>query len=248
MEEKPKALVALNEDDYSYPLADVSSLSYEEKVDLFKRGMHQPQKLHSDEEFEQWVTLFAEWNKYSYPDGHEPTEKEREHDRMTTASIKRAMWYHNKRFKAWKKEHLQPLIDELVGHAAHAPQYDWQFLYGLEYAKLRCMKAYFSHSLIADDNGDFGFNRWIDTCINLLEHLKNDGVHISDDQIRRMNIRNVRDVVSSSMIDDYLEAPIPRTDDDALPDKFFYGRKIYVRKMERLYYRIRLYKMREWWE
>ena len=27
-----------------------------------------------------------------------------------------------------------------------------------------------------------------------------------------------------------------------------YGRKIYVRKMERLYYKIRLYKMQDWWE
>ena len=31
-------------------------------------------------------------------------------------------------------------------------------------------------------------------------------------------------------------------------DKEFYGRKIYVRKMERLYHLIRLYKTRDWWE
>ena len=37
-------------------------------------------------------------------------------------------------------------------------------------------------------------------------------------------------------------------EESGLPDKIYYGKKIYVRKMERLYYRIRLYKMREWWE
>ena len=248
MDDKPKAMVALSEYEYSYPLVDVSGLSEEEKTDLLRRGMHRPKELHSDEEFEQWVTLFAEWNTYSCSDGHEPTEEEREHDKMRTACYERGMWYHNKRFKAWKKEHLQPLIDELVEHAANDPQYDWQYLYSLEYAKLRCMKAYFSHSIIADANGDFGFNFWIDTCISLLQYLKNDGMNISEEQIKQMNIRNVRDIVSSSMIDDYLKAPALETDDDILPDKLFYGRKVYVRKMERLYYRIRLYKLREWWE
>ena len=155
---------------------------------------------------------------------------------------------HRKRFNEWKKEHLQPLIDELMEHAAHDPQYDWQYLYALEYAKLRCMRAYFSHSLIADENGNFGFNRWIDTCISLLKYIKDDDLHISRQQIDRMNIKNVGDIVSSALVDAYEEAPTPSDEEDDLPDKLYYGKKIYVRKMERLYYRIRLYKMREWWE
>lgn len=119
------------------------------------------------------------------------------------------MWYHNKRFKAWKNVHLQPLVDELVEHAANDPQYDWQYLYSLEYAKLRCMRAYFSHSTIADSNGNFGLSLWIDTCISLLQHMKDDGTNISEDLIKRMNIRNVRDVMPLSIIDDYLKAPVP---------------------------------------
>ena len=106
------------------------------------------------------------------------------------------------------------------------------------------MRAYFSHSLIADENGNFGFNRWIDTCISLLKYIKDDDLHISRQQIDRMNIRNVGDIVSSALVDAYEEAPTPSDEEDGLP----YGKKIYVRKMERLYYRIRLYKMREWWE
>lgn len=43
---------------------------------------------------------------------------------MVTAKYERTLWYHRKRFNEWKKEHLQPLIDELVEHAAHDPQYD----------------------------------------------------------------------------------------------------------------------------
>lgn len=167
---------------------------------------------------------------------------------MVTASYERGLWYHRKHFNEWKKEHLQPLIDELMEHAPHDPQYDWQYLYALECAKLRCMRAYFSHSLIADEKGNFGFNRWIDTCIGLLEHIKDDGLHISRQQIERMNIRNIGDIVPRSLIDAYEEAPMPGEEEDDLPDKLYYGKKICVRKMERLYYRIRLYKMRDWWE
>ena len=167
---------------------------------------------------------------------------------MVTASYERGLWYHRKHFNEWKKEHLQSLIDELMEHAAHDPQYDWQYLYALECAKLRCMRAYFSHSLIADEKGNFGFNRWIDTCIGLLEHIKDDGLHISRQQIERMNIRNIGDIVPRSLIDAYEEAPMPGEEEDDLPDKLYYGKKICVRKMERLYYRIRLYKMRDWWE
>ena len=246
--DEPKILTGLNNDDYEYPLADVSNLSAEEKKDLLHRGLQRPKELRSDEEFEQWVTLFSELNTYSHDDDYEPTAEDIERERMRTASYQRGLWYHGKRFNEWKKEHLQPLIDELVEHAAHDPQYDWQYLYALEHAKLRCMRAYFSHSLIADEEGNFGFNRWIDTCVNLLQYIKDDDLHISQEQIEQMNIRNVGDIVPSSLVDAYEEAPMPSEEKDCLLDKIYYGKKIYVRKMERLYYRIRLYKLRDWWE
>ena len=75
--DEPKTLSGINQDSYDYPLADVSHLSEEEKKDLLRRGMRMPKELHSDEEFEQWVTVFAEWNTYSCNDGHKPTEEER---------------------------------------------------------------------------------------------------------------------------------------------------------------------------
>ena len=138
---------------------------------------------------------------------------------MVTASYERGLWYHRKHFNEWKKKHLQPLIDELAEHAVHDPQY------------VRCMRAYFSHSLIADENGNFGFNRWIDTCISLLKYIKDDDLHISRQQVDRMNIRNVGDIVSSALVDAYEEAPTPSDEEDGLPDKLYYGKKIYVRKL-----------------
>lgn len=246
--DEPKILTGLNSDNYEYPLADVSNLSAEERKDLLHRGLQRPKELRSDEEFEQWVTLYSELNTCSHDDDYEPTAEDVERERMMTASYQRGLWYHRKRFNEWKKKHLQPLVDELTEHAAHDPQYDWQYLYALEHAKLRCMRAYFSHSLIADEDGNFGFNRWIDICISLLQHLKDDGSSISESRIDRMNVRNVGDIVSQCTIDNYENAPIQQDVEYGLPDRLFYGHKIYVRKMERLYYRIRLYKMREWWE
>ena len=246
--DNPKELAGLAPSKYDYPLADVSHLSEKEKKDLLKHGMRIPKELQSDEEFEQWVTVFSEWNTYSYSDGHKPTEEEINFEKMVTASYERGLWYHRKRFNEWKKEHLQPLIDELAEHAAHDPQYDWQILYELEYAKLRCMRSYFSHSLIADENGNFGFNRWIDTCVSLLQYIKDDDLHISQEQIEQMNIRNIEDIVSPTIVDTYEEVLVSSNEDDGLPDKLYYGKKIYVRKMERLYYKIRLCKMREWWK
>ena len=248
--DKPKAMAGLQEEDYCYPLADVSHLSEVEKEKLRIRGMHIPKLLDSDEEFERWVSVFTPWNWHvTMPEGgFDALSEEDKQTVMLGAAYERSLWYHKKRFKAWQKEHLQPLVEDLVKEAANAPQYDWQYLYSLELKKLRCMRAYFSHSIIADKNGNFGFNRWIDICIRLLEFLEMDGNNISDDQVMRMNVRNVGGLVSLDMVEDYKSAPVSVAEDECGLDKAYYGRKIYVRKMERLYYLIRLYKMREWWE
>lgn len=250
-----KALAGLEErDNYQYPLADVSHLSEKEKYELRIKGMRIPKELKSDEEFEQWVTVYALWdaeNSFIYTSKgkrvHLADDEKKKHI-MDTASYQRAMWYYKKRFEAWAKEELQPLVDKLVEVAKTGPQYDGCFLYELEYHKLRCMRAYFSHSLIADKNGHFGFNRWIDLCILLLQHIKENGIHINGNQLQQMNIRNVKDVVKSPLMNNYLDACLSDCDESKKDMRNIYGRDIYVRKMERLYYKIRLYKLREWWE
>ena len=100
--DNPKKLAGLAPDNYNYPLADVSHLSEKEKKDLLKRGMRIPKKLHSDEEFEQWVTVFSEWNTYHCSNGYKPTEEGRSFERMVTASYERGLWYHRKHFNEWK--------------------------------------------------------------------------------------------------------------------------------------------------
>ena len=84
---------------------------------------------------------------------------------------------------------------------------------------MRCMRAYFSHSLIVDEEGNFGFNRWIDTCVNLLQYIKDDDLHISQAQIKQMNIRNVRDIVPSFIVDAYEETPMPSREEDSVYKK-----------------------------
>lgn len=252
---QPKALVGLDKSNYDYPLADVSHLSDEEKDALRIRGICARNELNSDEEFEQWVAVFAPWNVLCgatlsggtvlTPD---PDSEETQEGIMSCAAYERSLWYHRKRFRAWKEKYLQPLVDDLADEARNAPQYDWRYLYELEYKKLICMRAYFSHSLIADEDGNYGFNRWIDTCISLLKHIKDEGMHISEAQIKKMNVRNLGGIVTHGELVNFLQAPAKQEDDDIYPDKIYFGTRLYVRKMERLYYRIRLYKMREWWE
>ena len=53
-------------------------------------------------------------------------------------------------------------------------------------------------------------------------------------QALHVNVRNVQNIVDCDDIDNYLNAPMPSEEKDWKPDKSWYGRKIYVRKMERL--------------
>ena len=86
-----------------------------------------------------------------------------------------------------------------------------------------------------------------ETVTEIKFNIEADGTIIPYEKIRKMNIRNVRGLVGQDVIDDYISAKEPRKSGIGL-DKEFYGRKIYVRKMERIYHLIRLYKTRDWWE
>ena len=85
-------------------------------------------------------------------------------------------------------------------------------------------------------------------CIRLLEYIVAEGRGISDEQSLHVNVRNVGDIVDDDLIDDYMDAPLPSEAEEHDVDKAFYGREIYLRKAERLYYSIRLNKIQDWWE
>ena len=124
--------------------------------------------------------------------------------------------------------------------ARNGPMFFGESLYRLELEKLRCMRTYFSYSFVADRDGDFSFKPWMDICIRLLEYIVEEGYNISEEQSLHVNVRNVRDIVDEYLIDDYNRAPLPSETGTSGLDKAYYGRQIYVRKAERLYYQIRL--------
>lgn len=63
-----------------------------------------------------------------------------------------------------------------------------------------------------------------------------------------MNIRSIKGLGDKDTIEDYFDAPDPEVAPESPLSKDYYGRKIYVRKMESLYHLIRLYKTRDWLE
>ena len=211
----------------------------------------------NDDEFEEWLAvwmnrMYANGNYETYikgvPKNYRESREDFEHMLRSELEYHRAEYRHINGFENWRVENLDPEIKKLADMAANAPQYDWQDLYALERQKLLCMRTYFSHSRVADENGHFDGEIWLDICLELLKYIEADGVNIPYMKIKKMNTRNVRGLVGQDVIEDYIEAPDPEADPEALLSKDFYGRKIYVRKMERLYHLIRLYKTRDWWE
>lgn len=55
-------------------------------------------------------------------------------------------------------------------------------------------------------------------------------------------------LTDDSTIQEFKRANFKKKDDIELCDKCFYGQKIYIRKIERLYHLIRIHKTRYWWE
>lgn len=247
---KAKTMTHWKNEDYDYPLPDVSRLSKKEAEQLKMKGVefvvfgHRNQ-IKTDEEFENCIALEAQWN---WSHIAEKSKKEYEEIVMTEVKSNRFLWYHGRYLQSVREKYLPRMIKKLVDTAQNGPLFDGAFLYPLELAKFHCMRVYFSNSFIADENGNFSFKSWIDLCIRLLKHIVNEGRNISDSQALHVNVRNVQDIVDRDEIESYLNAPMPSEKKEWETDKAWYGRKIYVRKMERLYYKIRLYKMQDWWE
>ena len=210
----------------------------------------------SDQEFEEWLAVYVHvfWDDGNYekyikdtPEKHRESKLVFNHMLEDSLEYHRSEYRHISEFRKWRVNNLDPQVKVLANMAAQAPQYDWQYLYALERQKLLCMCTYFSHSRISDGAGNFEGRMWIKICLDLLEHIEENGINIPYKRIKKMNIRNINGLVDKEVIEDYLNAKEPRRNSH-YPDKEFYGQRIYVRKMERLYHLIRLYKTRDWWE
>ena len=221
------------DEDYSYPLPDVSQYSEKERRKLTVKGIRfmvfgERRHIKSDEEFEVCITLAAFDNLHEYVDCADYKD-----DVMRDVEHNRFLWYHGRRLSALRKERMKPFIKELVDEVRYGPMFDGAFLYRVELGRFRCMREYFSYSFVADEDGCFSFKPWMD---------------ISDEQSLHVNVCNVHDIVDQYLIDSYINAPLPSEAKEGEPDKAFYGRQIYLRKAERLYYSIRLNKRQDWWE
>ena len=245
---KVKTMTEWPDEDYTYPLPDVSQYSEKERRRLRDKGVSFivfgfREQIKSDEEFEVCITLVARWNNHKYVD--DASYKE---DVMSDVVHYRFLWYHGRRLLALRKERMKPFIKELVNEVRYGPMFDGAFLYRVELGRFRCMREYFSYSFVADEDGCFSFKPWMDICIRLLEYIVEEGHNISDEQSLHVNVCNVHDIVDQYLIDGYINAPLPSEAKEGEPDKAFYGRQIYLRKAERLYYSIRLNKRQDWWE
>lgn len=243
-----KTMTEWPDEDYTYPLPDVSHLSEKEAERLQSKGVFfmafgEREGIKSDEEFELCITLAARWNNHEYVD-----DENYEEFVMSDVERNRFLWYHGRRLLALRKERMKPFIKELVDEVRYGPMFDGAFLYRVELGRFRCMREYFSYSFVADEDGCFSFKPWMDICIRLLEYIVEEGHNISDEQRLHVNVCNVHDIVDQYLIDGYINAPLPSEAKEGEPDKAFYGRQIYLRKAERLYYSIRLNKMQDWWE
>lgn len=241
-----KTMPYWSDEDCNYPLPEVSHLSRKKALKLRAKCLDFVtfgfrDRIKSDEEFEVCITLLAQWNNQS-----NTNEADYEENVMREVKLYRFWWYHGRYLQALRRKKMPPFIKKLVREARNGPLFFGRSLYRLELEKFRCMRAYFSYSFVADEEGDFSFKPWMDICIRLLKYIVKEGFNISDEQILHLNVRNVRDIVEGSLIEDYNRAPLPSEAGESVLDKAYYGRQIYVRKAERLYYQIRLNKIRDW--
>lgn len=246
---EPKQLVyqgTFGKDDNPLPKVKYEDIPKERRKKLHRKRLYNV----VPEEFEEWLAVELDFNKYRYiSEGldFEHTKKRLadEEDQKSLAQYYRAEYNHMQKIAVWEEEYLSPLVKELADMAKNNPQYDWHFLYKLERQKLVCMEAYLSHSRVADASGEYVGKKWLVLCINLLDYIL-EYKKITKAQIKRMNLRNLHGLVDTYTIQQFKKEKYAKKDSKCM--KTFRGKDIYVRKMERLYHLIQLYKTRSWWE
>lgn len=229
---------------HSRPLADISHLSDSRKDQLWHKalcafGTYNYKAFESDEEFELALACYINEEHARESEDSQTATEDNIFD-IEYASFQRGFYYHKKKIRKWKKQVLDPMVKEMADYALHSPQYDAVYLLRLEHRKMECMDAYFSHSVSADENGNYPGGRWLRLCIKLLDYLTDDS-KIPEDKILSLNVRNVDYPISKRNIKNFVS---PETESD----KLHYGRKIYWHKAHKLYYSVRMYALHTWWD
>lgn len=229
---------------YDTPLADISHIPDSQRDQLWHKAMlafgtYNYEEFESDEEFELALACYIHEEHARESEDSETASEDGVYD-LEYASFQRGFYYHKKKFRKWKKDVLEPMVKEMAEYALGAHHYDAVYLLRLEQRKMKCMDAYFSHSVTADENGDYPGAHWLRLCIRLLDYLTDES-SIPEDKIRALNVRSVGYPVSRRSIDGFVSPA-----DDT--DKMHYGRKIYWHKAHGLYCRIRAHALHTWWD
>lgn len=132
---EPKQLVyqgTFGKEDNPLPKVKYEDIPKERRKKLHRKRLYNV----VPEEFEEWLAVELDFNKYRYiSEGidFEHTKKRLadEEDQKSLAQYYRAEYNHMQKFAIWEEEHLTPLVKELTGMAKSNPQYDCHFLYKL---------------------------------------------------------------------------------------------------------------------
>ena len=187
--------------------------------------------LETEEWFEEWLAV---WLDFEFED----MELGRE-----TAWYYRKLFKMKKKLESWKRENLQPLEIKLL-ETLQQPHYHYAYLYELELRKIECIRAHLvnCHAL-GDKYGNFSEKYWMEIAIKLLRilvALSDDKNIITKQKLKKMNIRNLKGIVHQESLEEYIN-------EKDRYSKFLKGVEIYKRKVERLYYHIRLNYTQTWW-
>lgn len=236
-----------------WPKVKYEDISEQERNRLRIKPLHKVDEV----DLESWLAIDLEDNKWEteYTISEDGELVECKEVLASTESLEahlrynRAEYQHAKNFALWRKENLDPLVEDLATMAKRNPQYDWHCLYELERQKLICMETYLSHSRVADKKGNYKGKRWLVLCIQLLGYILNES-SITLDQLCRLNVKNSINLLSPSSRESLEEADECGDDceDNEYSLRSLYLKDLYQRKAERLYYRIRSKYTRMWWE
>lgn len=145
------------------------------------------------------------------------------------------LWY---RIQFWIEHHLFPRHLKVVKTAFNGPAYDWAYLLKLERSKLKEMKTYFETKFVRETFDHENDIKWIGICIKLIDIILEEDIE-SFDNDHYVNIRNMQRfyLLRKGVTWDKVESYVKKWPND-----------LRILKAENLYYEIRKYYTRYWWD
>ena len=147
------------------------------------------------------------------------------------------LWY---RIQFWIEHHLSPRHLKVVKTAYDSPAYDWAYLLKLERSKLKEMKTYFETKFVRETFDHENDIKWIGICIKLIDIIIESSVYDTPEEVNKyVNTRNMKRFyhLKKGVTWDKVENHVKHWPND-----------LRILKAENLYYEIRKYYTRYWWD